>query len=82
MSRRTTPKKKKMTSTSMFLHEHCKTCGIMLEDITQEFCSDRCRVEHEEKERQRKRQSYFVGFSFLAYIVIVIAFVVLRPIFF
>jgi predicted nucleic acid-binding Zn ribbon protein len=54
----------------------------MLEDITQEFCSDRCRVEHEEKERQRKRQSYFVGFSFLAYIVIVIAFVVLRPIFF
>ncbi len=66
----------------MYLHEHCKTCGIMLEDITQEYCSDRCRVEDEEKQRHKKRQTYIIAVSFAAYIIVVIAFVLLRPILF
>ncbi|MHA1918090.1 MAG: DUF2116 family Zn-ribbon domain-containing protein [Candidatus Ranarchaeia archaeon] len=78
MSRRIGPRKKKIASTRMWSHGHCKNCGEMLEDLSQQYCSVKCRIESEEKNSKKKNQSLFLSIGFIGYLAVIIGFVLFR----
>ncbi|MHA1712644.1 MAG: DUF2116 family Zn-ribbon domain-containing protein [Candidatus Ranarchaeia archaeon] len=62
----------KGAGSQLWPHGHCKLCGEMIDDYSQEFCSDVCRLEYEYAQKKRKRTSLIVNAAFIAYFIIVI----------
>lgn len=56
----------------MWSHGHCKVCGNMLDDHTQEFCSEACRLEFDYQQRKKRQRKILTYGFYVVYLIVAI----------
>ena len=62
----------KEKGTDMWPHGHCKVCDNMVDDFTQDFCSEACRLESDFQKKKKRKSRIYMNLLFVAYFVVAV----------